>query len=667
MSWLSGLLGGVKRFMGVSAGPPPGPCDLDPCLYGSPADGRPMVLLPQGSTLTITDRLTYEHMTGQAKGEPPSQAVLDRFFRDADRACVVAGGLFRDAAIGGRVLADATDPEAISFLARATRIDEDPATFHHCACLGNLVIELYRGDQLLASLGVHHGKGLRWSGWKDDANLADPNRLITWMELHGLSVEVVTMSYSFEAMQVDLARKPAERLTMRVESYLSRGELDRALTHLEAAAELYPNEPCAEGLRGVVAAMTGDYVLALEHYDRSLELGYRSPGLHMHRAQALHSLGRLGDAFASATAAVELAPNATTYGTRARLAQLMGRDREAEEDFARAIDLDPANINLWSQRAEARMARREFGRAAEDYGQAIKLVSFSGGGDRPVDPDKRAAVLAMLLGQRSMARRLAGDVAGTTADLDAAVRVMPDRVEPYLNRASWYESRSVCDRAAADFERALQLEPGNPLARFGRARMAIVDEDFATALDDLDELLTLSPADPNFNQCRIRSLIGLGRLDEARWELEQLAAPSPEMPPSLVGVRAMLEKAAGNHSACREALEAAYRLAPANPFFCNGLAWFLATCPDPTQRDGRRAVTLARRALAASRVYRAAIHDTLAAALAESGDFEGAVHQERLALQALDPAATCLLRRYRSRLASYEAGLPYRADDNSEE
>src|SRR5262245_23547165 len=37
-----------------------------------------------------------------------------------------------------------------------------------CACSGQYAIELYAGDKLLATLGYHHGKNLRWKDrWGD--------------------------------------------------------------------------------------------------------------------------------------------------------------------------------------------------------------------------------------------------------------------------------------------------------------------------------------------------------------------------------------------------------------------------------------------------------------------------------------------------------------------
>jgi tetratricopeptide (TPR) repeat protein len=71
---------------------------------------------------------------------------------------------------------------------------------------------------------------------------------------------------------------------------------------------------------------------------------------------------------------------------------------------------------------------------------------------------------------------------------------------------------------------------------------------------------------------------------------------------------------------------------PAMAFFLNGLAWLQATYPSPVIRDGNEAVRNATKACQLGGGNEAAFLDTLAAAYAETGDFEAAVREETRAI-----------------------------------
>lgn len=84
----------------------------------------------------------------------------------------------------------------------------------------------------------------------------------------------------------------------------------------------------------------------------------------------------------------------------------------------------------------------------------------------------------------------------------------------------------------------------------------------------------------------------------------------------------------------------------------NCLAWLLATCPDDSIRDGRRAVAIAEKLVAKSPT--AAHIDTLAAGHAAAGDFDKAFQTQREAISKLEPGNPKRLSDYRERLKAYK-------------
>ena len=89
----------------------------------------------------------------------------------------------------------------------------------------------------------------------------------------------------------------------------------------------------------------------------------------------------------------------------------------------------------------------------------------------------------------------------------------------------------------------------------------------------------------------------------------------------------------------------------------NTRAWLLATCRDAKLRDGKKAVESATKACEITNWKQASFLDTLAAALAETGDFEHAVQRQN---EAIDLSTTEQDKTaYQTRLALYLERKPY--------
>ena len=89
----------------------------------------------------------------------------------------------------------------------------------------------------------------------------------------------------------------------------------------------------------------------------------------------------------------------------------------------------------------------------------------------------------------------------------------------------------------------------------------------------------------------------------------------------------------------------------------NNLAWVLATAPDESVRDGSRAVRLARRAMRMAGPKATFTADTLAAAFAESGDFDSATELQTLVVK---NAVYKNQEEMQQRLDLYEQGQAFR-------
>ena len=118
--------------------------------------------------------------------------------------------------------------------------------------------------------------------------------------------------------------------------------------------------------------------------------------------------------------------------------------------------------------------------------------------------------------------------------------------------------------------------------------------------------------------------IKIGRIEEGKQLLEQVI----QLEPTFVEARGSLADALDSEGRYREAIEqyeAALVLQPDNASLLNNLAWLRAACPDATIRNGDAAVRLATRACEITGYKKPLFVGTLAAAQAETGDFQAAI------------------------------------------
>ena len=172
------------------------PLSGHPALEVLEAHGNPLIELPavppprlRRASLLSTELATaaVDAFAGRAPGaritHRLNQALADTL-ACADRIRVRTGGLCHRRREDERILFEVTDAAAVERAWPLLRVAEDEPV-GTCMCCGEPTIELYRGERLVAEVGFHHGKSLRWRGWPSDGMLVDADALCTWMEAHG--------------------------------------------------------------------------------------------------------------------------------------------------------------------------------------------------------------------------------------------------------------------------------------------------------------------------------------------------------------------------------------------------------------------------------------------------------------------------------------------------
>ena len=250
------------------------------------------------------------------------------------------------------------------------------------------------------------------------------------------------------------------------------------------------------------------------------------------------------------------------------------------------------------------------------------------------------------------------------------------------------------DEAFRHFDRALKLRPGEERATELKCEALVAAGKLDAAISVCDCVLSVDSHNGKFRLLLADSLMKLGRTDEAieqyklataddpdsataenvrggllarRGELDQ-AIPhfeasirlNPNLPDPNYNL-GMIHYGRGEYADAERYWRKAVMLRPDSVEYLRPLAWLLATSNDSAVRNGREAVELAKRAMAASATPDPNIIGTLAAAYAESGDFARAVTNAEKALDlAKQQGNERLANELAARVADYRAGRPYR-------
>ncbi|MCK6456793.1 MAG: tetratricopeptide repeat protein [Phycisphaerae bacterium] len=230
----------------------------------------------------------------------------------------------------------------------------------------------------------------------------------------------------------------------------------------------------------------------------------------------------------------------------------------------------------------------------------------------------------------------------------------------FYNMAGWALTRADRETdALAYYQRAVEANPdfwgfrvhlGESLIRLGR-----LDE----AVAPLREAVRLSPDNVHALGPLARLQMARGETDEALRVLERLSIIDPQgIAPRLYRHRLLVQQA--RYAEAVQNLEEALAAGAGGPLIQNSLAWVLATCPKDGVRNGARAVELARDAVAADPDNPVFV-DTLAAALAERGEWTEAIRQaDRARQSAAADGEDALAAEIGKRIDAYRAGRPWR-------
>ena len=212
------------------------------------------------------------------------------------------------------------------------------------------------------------------------------------------------------------------------------------------------------------------------------------------------------------------------------------------------------------------------------------------------------------------------------AHLVRALEIAPEIHAAHFNLGLLRVKRKEMELALQCFEKAAELLPDFLAAHQNVASIAYEGGDLEKAIHHCRLVVGLAPKAPAAHRDLATVLLSARRISEAVASLERVV-----------------------------------ELVPDDQAVLNQLAAILATSTDDKVRDGKRAIILATRADELTKRESAGVANTLAAALAEDGQFEEAVRvSHRALILATKQGDAALAASIRERMLVYRASRPVR-------
>jgi tetratricopeptide (TPR) repeat protein len=261
---------------------------------------------------------------------------------------------------------------------------------------------------------------------------------------------------------------------------------------------------------------------------------------------------------------------------------------------------------------------------------------------------------------KASAAFLAGDYDSAISLYTEVIKADPKAELAYHGRALAYRYKKEFAKALADFDQAIRLKP---LWMFyynrGVTHYEIGDDKSAVA--DLTRALQDKRADSRIRAdclvARARCYIDQARSAPAMSDLN--AAIKLRQDSEAYRLRGILHKVAHDYGKSLADYEKAIALDPKNAEAYGTEAYLLSVCPAPKYRDGAKAVRYATKGCELTEWHDPQAIDNLAAAYAETGDFDKAIQYQKQADEITrkpDP----------DRLEFYEKHQPFRDLNRSE-
>ncbi|MDO5552257.1 MAG: tetratricopeptide repeat protein [Planctomycetia bacterium] len=432
-----------------------------------------------------------------------------------------------------------------------------------------------------------------------------------WETRRGWQLQRKMALEDLEAAVADMPDVATAQLAIGRLQMLPEGDRDKAREAFDKAIECADNEPevLAESLK-YRAALEEDSQKQLDFYQRALELAPENANVLALMADHWLTAKNYGKALECIDKAIETEPDNIQFKkTKAFVLAADGQKEAAEKLFDEVLIGSEDDIMLQIEKGQFLLSLHEEAKAIEHF---TKLI-------------ERYPQLPGLYYFRAIVYSQLKDYKKAHKDVNQCLRIDMEFSEALQLKAVLFLQEEKYKDAIRLFESMCRKKPGDVACVTQLAYAQAKSGDKDAAFDTLAKQLEKNPDDCEVLRCRGDIELMYGLWQETIATYDRLL----ELNPNDSGV-------------------------------LNNYAWLLATSPEDSVRDGKRALEYATKAAELSWFAEAHILSTLAAAYAELGDFDLALEWATKAIEIATREQHEKLEELQKEPESYKEKKPWR-------
>ncbi|WP_103127411.1 tetratricopeptide repeat-containing S1 family peptidase, partial [Microcystis aeruginosa] len=270
---------------------------------------------------------------------------------------------------------------------------------------------------------------------------------------------------------------------------LALGALDKDQPAIEALQQAINTLPKREDLKkfhssilqqqSVVYRSLENYEQALTVINQAISLFPNNPKSYIIKWVVLYELKRYDEGLDTITQAIDLAPRAFWYAIRGSNYYLQKKYELALDDFNKAMKLNPNYALAYSGRGELYYYQKKYDLALADFNKAIEINSDYA----------EAYVNRGFIYYNQQKYDLA------LSDWNKAIEINPNYANAYYNRGNLYYDLQKYDLALSDYSKAIELNRSYAIAYYNRGLLHRDLRKYDLALSDFSKAIEINPND----------------------------------------------------------------------------------------------------------------------------------------------------------------------------